>query len=95
MTMEPTKGDLLDGMEPLTCILFGFDDGAAFLALIAGLFRACCLDFLEVIPPRAIHCEAFRAMPTLQLVGGDGQVAVPAAQPAFLPRQEDQVLMSA
>ncbi len=83
------------GKQDMACDLVGFDDGATLLALVSGLFPASFPDLLEVVPPLALHGETFRAVPSLQLVGGEGQVAVPAAQPALPRGQEDQVEMSA
>jgi hypothetical protein len=73
----------------------GFNNNAALLTLIAGLFLICCLDFLKVIPLKPVHLKTFRAIFSLQFIGGDGQMAVPAAQPAFLQGQKDQMEMSA
>jgi hypothetical protein len=75
--------------------LVGFNNNAALLALITGLFLTCGPDFLKVVPLVPVHLKTFRAIPPLQFIGGDGQVAVATAQPAFLLRQKDQVEMSA
>jgi hypothetical protein len=75
--------------------LSGFNDNAALLALIAGLFLIDCRDFLEVVVLFAVRLKTFRAISIRQLVGGDGQVTVPTAQPALLWGQEDQMEMSA
>jgi hypothetical protein len=79
----------------LPCHLFGFNYNATLLTLIAGLFLIYCLYFLKVIPLNAVHLKTFRAIPSLQFIGGNGQMAVPAAQPAFLWGQKDQMKMSA
>ncbi|MRR37841.1 hypothetical protein EG829_24975 [bacterium] len=81
--------------KPLPGGLFGFNNDAALLALIAGLFLTCGPDFLKVVPPVPLHLETFRAMPSLQFICGNGQMAVATPQPAFLLWQEDQVEMSA
>ena len=79
----------------LPCDLFGFNNGTALLTLIAGHFLICCRDFFKVIPLVAAALKTFRATPPLQFLGGNGQMTVPAAQPAFLRGQQDQMEMSA
>jgi hypothetical protein len=75
--------------------LFGFNNNAALLTLIAGLFLIYCQDFLKVIPLITVYLKTFRAIPSLKFIGGNGQMAMPTAQPAFLLRQKDQMEMSA
>jgi len=75
--------------------LFGYNYNATLLTLIAGLFLIYCLDFLKVIPLITMHLKTFRAIPSLQFIGGNGQMAVPAAQPAFQWGQKDQMEMPA
>jgi hypothetical protein len=86
---------LRNGINPFSCNLFGFNNNATLLTLIAGLFLIYCLYLLKVIPLNAVHLKTFRAIPSLQFIGGNGQMAVPAAQPAFLWGQKDQMEMSA
>jgi hypothetical protein len=81
--------------KPFPFHLSGFNNNTALLTLVAGLFLIDCRDFLEVIALFAVSLETFRAISFRQLIGGNGQMAVPAAQPAFLLRQEDQMEMSA
>jgi hypothetical protein len=83
------------GIKPLPCNLFGFNNSATLLTLIAGLFLIYCKDFLKVIPLITVLLKTFRAIPSLKLIGGNGQMAMPAAQPAFLLGQKDQMEMSA
>jgi hypothetical protein len=83
------------GIKPQPYHLFGINDNAALLTLIAGLFLIYCRYFLKVIPLNTVHFKTFRAIPSLQFIDGNGQMAVPAAQPAFLRGQEDQMEMSA
>jgi hypothetical protein len=82
-------------IQPLPFNLFGFNDNAALLTLIAGLFLIYCRYFLKVISLNTVHFKTFRAISSLQFIDGNGQVAVPAAQPAFLRRQKDQMEMPA
>ena len=43
--------------------LFGFNNNATLLTLVAGLFLIECLDFLKVILLFAVHLKTFRAIP--------------------------------
>jgi hypothetical protein len=81
--------------DPFPCRLFGFNNNAALFALIAGLSLIDWRKLLKVVELFVVHLKTFRAIPFGQFIGGDGQMAVPAAQSAFLLRQEDQVEMSA
>jgi hypothetical protein len=81
--------------KPFPFHLSGFNNNAALLTLVAGLFLIDCRDFLKVIQLFAVRLKTFRAIPFRQLIGSNGQMAIPAAQPAFLRGQEDQMEMSA
>jgi hypothetical protein len=69
-----------------------YDDTALLAAVLGVLLRR---EHLEVIVPYSAGLIAFGAIPPLQFVGIDGQMAAAAAQALALFRQQGQVLMAA
>jgi len=74
---------------------FRFYNDTALLAPVTDFSLVCRFNLIKLIMFPAMCFKTLGAIPFAQLVGVDGQMAVPAPQHIFLFRQQDKSEVSA
>jgi len=69
---------------------FGFYNDTALLAPVKDFSLVCRFNRIKIIVLPAMYLKTLGAIPFVQFVGVNGQMAVPAPQHIFLFRQQDK-----